>query len=112
MAIRVTTSPPSSCQSGDVGTIFEITSVDPDGAAVDISAATVKKFHFKRPDGTTLTKTAVFTSDGSDGKLRYTTVADDLNQPGTWQVQVHVEAPSYTWHSSVAIFQVKPNLVD
>ena len=46
----------------DVGTIFRVTVYDTTSSGgstvADISGATVKQFTFKRPDGTTFTKTA------------------------------------------------------
>ena len=57
----------------DIGTIFRVTVYDTTSTGgttvADISGATTKKFTFKRPDGTTFEKTAVFTSDGTDGNI-------------------------------------------
>ena len=51
---------------GDVGTIFRVTVYDTTSSGgtsiADISGATTKQFTFKRPDGSTFTKTAVFPS--------------------------------------------------
>ena len=94
---------------GDVGTILERTVTD-GGVAVDISTASVRQFILRKPSGAAATKTAAFSTDGSDGKLRYVTVADDLDQAGQWSLQVYLEMTAGKWHSDVAVFDVYPNL--
>lgn len=94
---------------GDVGTIIEVTLYD-GGAVVNLSSATLKQFILTKPDATVVTKTAAFSSDGSDGKLRYTTIAGDLDAKGSWHLQVYVEMPTGKWKSDIQEFQVEPNL--
>lgn len=94
---------------GDVGTVLERTVTD-NGVVVNISSATVRQFKLRKPSGAVLTKTAMFSSDGSDGKLRYTTIADDIDQAGQWSLQVYLEMPTGKWNSDVAVFDVYPNL--
>jgi hypothetical protein len=94
---------------GDVGTIFEGTFYD-GGVIVDISAATTKEILFRKPDGTVVTKTGTFSTDGTDGKLRYTTIAGDLDQAGDWRVQGYIVTPTGSWKSSVETFTVLANL--
>ena len=78
--------------NGDVGTIFRLTIKDTAGAAIDVSTAVTKYIYFKNPAGTTLpAKTAAFTTDGTDGKIQYTTIAGDIDMVGTWHVQGYVE---------------------
>ena len=73
-------------RKGDVGVPIKVTVVKA-GAAVNISTATTLKILLVKPDATLLTKTAVFDSDGSDGKMKYVTIAGDLDQEGVWQIQ-------------------------
>lgn len=94
---------------GDVGTIFEVTVTD-SGVAVDISAATTKQIIFAKPDGTIVVKDAVFVGTGTDGKLKYTTIANDLDLKGDWRLQVKVVLPSGTWKSDIQEFKVYLNL--
>jgi hypothetical protein len=94
---------------GDVGTVFELT-LQEDGVAVNISTATLKQFIYTKPSGTATTKTASFTTDGSNGKLRYVSLANDLDTAGVWQLQAYVELPTGKWHSTVIQFVVEPNL--
>lgn len=98
----------------DIGTIFEATVKD-GTVVVDISTATTKEFFFEKPDGTTTTVDAEFSDDGVDGKLKYTTEADDdvIDVAGRWKFQVHVilTTPVGAWKSSVHNFMVYENLV-
>jgi len=94
---------------GDVGTVFEIT-VQDGGSVIDISSATTKDIIFEKPDRTNLTKTGSFTTDGTDGKIRYTTAADDLDAVGVWQIQAKIVMPSGTWHTNIGEFRVHRNL--
>ena len=68
----------------DIGTRFEITLKDEGNSPeiVDVSTASVTEIIFKKPDGNTVTKTAGFTTDGTDGKIEYTTLANDLDTVG------------------------------
>ena len=65
---------------------------------------------FKKPDGTTVTKDTLFYTDGSDGKVEYTTVANDLSDVGRWWLQGYFELPTGKWHTSWYSFQVRENL--
>ena len=98
----------------DIGTIFRVTVYDTTSAGgttvADISGATTKKFTFKRPDGTTFEKTAVFTSDGTDGNIQYLSVDGYLNVAGTWNLQAYVATGAGTWSTSVGTFKVHENL--
>ena len=65
----------------DVGTKFLVTVTD-GASAVNISSAGTKQLIFKKPSGTKLTKAAVFNTDGTDGKMYYNAIADDLDETG------------------------------
>lgn len=95
---------------GDIGTIFEVTVTDRDGAAINLATATTLSIIFAKPDGTTETKTATLSGDGTDGKMRYSSVSGDLDTPGVWQLQGYVVDGSYTNYSDSATFQVRANL--
>ena len=98
----------------DIGTIFRVTVYDATstgGSTVaDISTASTKQIVFSRPDGTTLTKTAVFTTDGEDGDIEYVSVDGDLNMAGTWHLQAYVVTPAGNWRTDVGHFRVYDNL--
>lgn len=93
----------------DVGTVFTITVQDGDDV-VNISTATLKQIIFQKPDDTTLTKTASFVTDGSDGQIKYTIIAGDLDVPGRWRIAAYIEMPSGKWHTDITTFQVYENL--
>lgn len=93
----------------DIGTVFEVTIKDCD-TPVDISTATAKQIIFMKPDGTTTAKTADFTTDGTDGKIRYIATTGDLNLSGGWKIQAKVTLPAGTWYSNIEKFKVWTNL--
>lgn len=94
---------------GDIGTVFTVTVAD-SGTPVDISAATTIEIIFGKPyDNASVTKTAVFVTDGTDGKIKYTTVANDLNIAGPWEIQARITLPTGTWRSEVGEFTVHEN---
>jgi len=95
---------------GDIGTVFELTIKDQDDQVVPINQATVKEITLKKPSGTKVTKTAVFSTDGTDGKMRYTSVADDLDVAGDWSYQGYVELPDGKWKTDIHSFRVHSNL--
>jgi hypothetical protein len=94
---------------GDIGTVIQLTLYE-GSAIVDLSTATSKKLHFRKPSGVVLTKDAIFVTNGTDGKVKYTTVSGDLDTVGTWKVQAVLDFPSGHWSSSVGSFKVHANL--
>lgn len=96
---------------GDVGTAFKITVKDEDEAVIDISTATLKQIWFQKADGTVVTKTASFVTDGTDGQMQYVTEDDDLDQTGKWKIQGYIEiGASRKVHTDISEFKVWPNL--
>lgn len=92
---------------GDVGTVFELTIVENDGVtAVDVSSASVKKIYFMDAASTKKNATAVFTTNGSDGKIRYTSVAGFINSLGMWWMQGYVEIGAAKYYSEKTGFKV------
>ena len=97
--------------NGDVGTIIRLTiTEDDDTTAINVSGATVKTFYFLKPDGTKENVDAEFDSDGTDGKLKYTTIAGDNDTVGRWQVQAYVEIGLAKYYSAKTTFVVQSNL--
>lgn len=96
---------------GDVGTIFRLTIVENDGTTVvPVQTATVKKILFKKSDGTKVSKTAAFYTDGSDGIIQYTGLAGEIDKAGVWYMQGYVEMPSGKFYSETVRFVVHENL--
>ena len=95
---------------GDIGTVFEVTVKD-DETAVDISEVAIKQLKFVKPGGTVVAQTAVFKTDGTDGILTYTTIADDLDAAGAWKVQAYIEwSAGWKGHSDILEFDVHDNV--
>ena len=92
-----------------VGYVITLTVTD-DGAAVDLSTASTKQFLMMKPDGTKLIVSADFSSDGTDGKLKYATIAGDIDQAGRYRVQAYVVTPTFSGSSTITDFTAGRNL--
>jgi hypothetical protein len=98
---------------GDIGTVFRAEIKDGD-SAVDVRSAATKEIHFKKPDNSTLQKTAEYYDDGSDGKIQYTSVSGDFvaADVGIWKWQAYVVTlGGGYWHSEIKTFELKANLI-
>jgi hypothetical protein len=99
----------SEIHAGDIGVVFNITVMN--GATVlNLSNANNISIIFQKPDGTDLTKTASLTTNGTDGKIKYTTVAGDLDQIGTWQIQARVDFGASVFSTDIQKFKVYRNI--
>lgn len=89
---------------------IEITVVE-DTTAVNISSASTKQYIIQKPSGTIVTKEADFVNSGTDGKLKYITIAGDLDELGRYLVQVNLVVPGvYTGLTETTAFSVERNL--
>ena len=91
-------------QAGDLGTAIVII-VTEDDDTLDISSATDMSFVFRTPNGLSVTKTAVFETDGTDGALVYYTEEDFLTE-GRWQVQALLTLDDWTGRTEKSTFKV------
>ena len=100
---------------GDIGTVFELevkdTDLNGDEVIVDISTNTALAVYLEKPDGSTLTKVGVLSGTGTDGLMRYVTIAADLDTAGNWKVQGKVDLPAGEWYTDIHKFKVYANLV-
>jgi len=94
---------------GDIGTVFTLTIKDMN-AIIDISSATTLDLFLRKPSGKTLSRVCALATNGKDGKLKYTTIAGDMDEDGNWEIQAKVVLPSGTWYSDRGIFHVHANL--
>lgn len=94
---------------GDIGTLFKMTIKDENSDIVDISNASVS-FLFKRPDGTVVTKSTAFYTDGTDGIATYQSESGFLNMPNIWFLQAVVDFGGTEFHSDFYKFNVIRNL--
>lgn len=100
---------------GDVGCVIELQAQSPLGTNVDISAASGLTIYLRTPAGDVLTKTASLSSGGTDGKMRYTTVASDFplarkELVGLWEAQGQYTVGGATLHTSIIQFSVQDSL--
>ncbi len=93
----------------DLGTALRILVKD-GTATVDISGASTKNIILKKPSGVVMTKTADFTTDGTDGKLEYITATADINEWGPWKIQANIITASTNFKSDIGEFTVYVNL--
>lgn len=96
-------------QVGVIGLVITLT-ITEDDVAVNVSSATTKTIKIRKPDGTVMTKTAAFTTTGADGKLTYTTVANDIDLAGEYKAQAYVVMSGFTGHSTIVTFEAKRNV--
>ena len=96
---------------GDIGVRLEVQFVDSVGAAINLSGASAKRIHIQKPDGTVLTKDASFTTDGTDGKIYYTTASGDLSTEGDYYMQGYAVYGTNTKTTAAAKFTIGPTLV-
>ncbi len=97
----------------DIGTVFEVTvkdCVSGTATVLDVSGASALELVFKSPSGVAATKTASLVTDGTDGKIKYTTVDGDLNEVGTWRLQAKISIGGGVFRSDVGSFKVYENL--
>jgi hypothetical protein len=96
-------------QVGVIGATIEL-DITEDGIPKNISTATSKKIRLTGPDDVSKDYLASFLTDGTDGKLIYTTLGDELNVAGYWQAQALLIMGSFNGDTAVAAFTVKDNL--
>lgn len=95
---------------GDSGTILELAVFDQDGAPMQLGDAALREIVLVKPQGQVVTKPAVLSTDGTDGKIRCAVFDFDFDQPGEYQVQGHVRLSTGEWRTSVETIHVEPNL--
>jgi len=94
----------------NVGTVFRSEVLNQDDAIIDLSAATTLEMRFRKPDRSFFVRTAVYTTDGTDGQIQYASVASDLDAAGTWHRQSRVIIPAGEFWTEVISFEVKANI--
>lgn len=78
-------------------------------AGADLSSATSLSIKVKKPDGTTVTWPAnVYNLNGQTNFVKYTTVEDDLDQAGRYELQPYIVFPTWQGYGETAHFLVYP----
>lgn len=89
---------------GDYGQNIDITMLDEERKARDLSATDVQQHVYQDPAGNQSTQTAVFTDGtGNNGVLRFVLTDGFLDAAGTWKVRAQAEQTGVTefkteWH--------------
>lgn len=97
-------------QDSDYGWVGRLT-LKQDGTAVDISSYTTKEFFLVDPAGAASTaKTAIFDSDGTDGKLKYTILTTEIPDAGNWNVFARIAKAGVELTTDPLEFRVKARL--
>jgi len=89
-------------KKGDVGTVIDL------NVGSDISSATVRKIIYQKPSGTVEEWAATLYGTTH---IRYTTVADDIDEVGMWRFQAYIETPSGKWYGDIATHPVGEKFV-
>jgi len=99
-------------QKDDVGSVFDITMHDRrTGLVKPIDDVAVKQIRFEKPDGVDFVVTASFSTNGTDGRMKHTWIAGQLNVTGMWKAQGYVEwATGLKLSSTVIEFMVYDNI--
>lgn len=100
-------------QRTDTGVNFVVTLLDEQtNQILNISSATNINFIFRRPDKVTYIVDGSLYTDGTDGKVQYTSQPSDMTVAGLWKFQVSYQLNGATKLSSYTTFQVSSNLID
>lgn len=89
---------PGQMRKGDIGSTIRVT-VKKNGVPLPLQTATLMKLKLAKPSGVVVERVMVFNTDGSDGKLKYVTLAGDLDEAGPWSGQVSFTIGSGSWHT-------------
>jgi hypothetical protein len=96
----------------DTGIHLRVIVTDEQGGVVPLNGGNVLSVDIVlgKPDETTITRTATFETDGSDGVVYYDTLTGDLDQDGKWSLQAYVNQNDGVFHSDITTFKVHANL--
>jgi hypothetical protein len=86
------------------------TIVDQNGVAVDLSQADLVEYHLQKPLGGRVVFTAGLKTDGTDGKISYTTSITDMATAGVWHLQAYYESGTVRMHTNLGYMVVEGNI--
>jgi len=96
-------------QKSSIGVTIE-TTVKENGVAISIASASTKNFKVLKPSGSVVTWAGSFVTDGTDGKLKYVTLTNDLDELGVYRFQVEFVIGSFNGRTEVGEFTVQENV--
>lgn len=78
---------------------------------VDLSSATLLEILLRKPvSATVVAKSLSYSTDGTDGKVFWTSATTDLDEAGNWEMQIHARGPFGEFHTETKTFLVRPRL--
>lgn len=80
------------------------------GSPVDISSATQKDLIFKKPPQDKFIRAADFVTDGTDGKIKYSSVAGEIDIKGTYRLQAFIKTLGGEYFTEIKTIDVAENL--
>jgi hypothetical protein len=97
----------ASMHKNDIGTTIELT-LKLGNVRVDLTTQTTMEIFFRNPAGVVTTETAVWSDDGSDGRMEYVSTTGDFDVVGTWAGQGHIVTtnPAGEWKTGWFQFSV------
>lgn len=92
----------ASIQKGEIGKkiILNVTAT--------ITGSTVRKIYYKKPESDT--SSSWNAAEESSTSISYTTLLNDIDEVGVWELQAYVETASWKLPGEVAELTVKENL--
>jgi len=103
---------PQSCQNENDNIQLVVYVVDQDLEALNLRNASSLKIKVRKPDGTTLERTADFLTSGVDGAIQYASVTTDFTDTGTYQLQAEYVIDGKTQSTRWGKFRVGANIDD
>jgi len=95
----------------DYGWMLSLSIRDDDGSLMDISYADLVEIIFTKPNNTgNIVRTAQFINDGTDGAIYYVIEEGDIDETGTWQIQVQIKGSTSELRSNIDKLKVYRNL--
>ena len=95
----------------DVGTTLTFTAKNTKGGIEDVSGATTMEVVIVKPSKTRVTWTLVHKTDGTDGKMVYTTLFGDIEStPGQYRVEGFLVRPANSLRSDIETFEAEDRL--
>lgn len=89
---------------GDIGTVLTVTIYE-NGTPANLLGATIT-FWFRKPSGIAVSFAGAFVTDGSDGKVKWTSASGNLDEVGAWKYQIRVQLAPGDWRTTIADMDV------
>lgn len=94
----------------DIGTLIILEVLDQDDAPVSLVGYSGLTLLIEKPSATVVERDADLYTDGTDGKIKYYSTANDFDEVGTFKFQAFVDLPDGQWHSDIKKKKVLDNL--